>query len=108
VESPENIYERACAVWVFRHEQARGNREITNPDLITDVELELDPGDDPMSWDPEGYNSMWTGASLSITYHYGGPLHKRYLHADGIMSPGKFVEECVEILKELEGLKKGA
>jgi hypothetical protein len=35
------------------------------------VQQELDPGSSPHSWDPDGYNSMWEGASVYITISYG-------------------------------------
>lgn len=88
----KNKYEKATAIWISK-------RTGEDSDRISDVTFEgYDPGGCPTcGWDVE----------VRLSYRYSfktvSPRYKSLVLDTYNVTPGKFVEECVEIMKELNG-----
>jgi hypothetical protein len=83
----ESPYQRAAAIWVAR------KREL-DPDKLLAVDWYHEDG-----WSSAS-GTGYEGES-GLEFYYNGK-HDRYAFWDYRMTPGKFIEECVEILKEFD------
>lgn len=87
----ESPYARACAVWVSR-------QVGENPDDIYSVDLCVREGYSTChTCNPDDYGSFDTGPELVLEYCVNGRWKETYFST----SPGLFVEQCVEIMREL-------
>lgn len=81
----ENLYQRAVAIWV-------GRRYKLDPDKITDVNFANYVG---------GYCETCGYETLGLEFKYNGKYQEHELGYYDI-TPGQFIEECVEILKDIQ------
>jgi len=79
----ENKYERAAATWVARYLNV-------DPEIISDVNFKIVYG---------GYCETCGYEAVGLEFKKNGKWDEIEI-PDYVVTPGKFIEECVEILKE--------